>query len=395
MNTEKIIKTGQEQAVAAWVNYLNQVRLDRLCESLTQQDQNLKNAMETLRENLLKINSEIIGRNRGGAKGMHGYIAEIAECGIGNARKQIQGLEPNYQWINDNGPVDIKRGIQNIQLKFVQSGGHLSLEAIMNHLKTYPNYLQDGGIYQIPQDHYEKIQYYLSITKDKANKMPTSTGDFSKKQWQEVHDFFNSNIITIKDIEPSTITYSDAQKDAIQNTIQREKNHISQENQKRRTEIYQHSKPTLSEGSKATVVSAAIEGITAFGSAVVKKRKAGKKFSDFELNDWQEIATETGKGSLKGGIRGLSIYTLTNYTATPAVVASAAVTASFGIAEQFHLLRTGANGGLCGAAAADVHGGGRGAGHDFLRYPSGPPGSRQRRAAGPAGGALSGASQGA
>lgn len=341
MQAEKIIKTGQEQAVASWVNYLNQVRLDRLFEALKQQDQNLKNAMESLSNTLSKINSEIIERNRGGTKGMHGFIAEVAECGIGNARKQIHGLKPDYQWINDNGPVDIKRGMQDIQQKFVQSGGHLSLRAITEHMKTYPDYLRHGGIYQIPQDHYEKIQYYLSITEEEANKMPTSTSEFSLKQWREVHEFFNSDTITVKDIEPSTITYSDAQKDAIPDTINRERKHISKEDQKRRDDAYQESKPTLAEGAKVTAVSAAIEGATAFGSAVVKKRKSGKKFSDFELCDWQEIAAETGKGSLKGGVRGLSMYALTNYTATPAAVASATVTASFGIAQQVHLFRTG------------------------------------------------------
>ncbi|MBG6213728.1 hypothetical protein RCH23_001388 [Cryobacterium sp. CAN_C3] len=50
---------------------------------------------------------------------------------------------------------------------------------------------------------------------------------------------------------------------------------------------------------------------------------------------------ETGLGTMNGGVRGLSIYALTNFTATSAAVASAIVTASFGIAEQAHKLRTG------------------------------------------------------
>ena len=44
---------------------------------------------------------------------------------------------------------------------------------------------------------------------------------------------------------------------------------------------------------------------------------------------------------MKGGIRGASIYTLTNFTATPAAVASAMVTATFGIAEQAYQLKQG------------------------------------------------------
>ena len=44
---------------------------------------------------------------------------------------------------------------------------------------------------------------------------------------------------------------------------------------------------------------------------------------------------------MKGGIRGASIYTLTNFTATPAAVASAMITVAFGIAEQAYQLKMG------------------------------------------------------
>ena len=46
-------------------------------------------------------------------------------------------------------------------------------------------------------------------------------------------------------------------------------------------------------------------------------------------------------GFVKGGVRGLSIYSLTNFTATSAAVASSIVTAAFGIAEQANKLRRG------------------------------------------------------
>lgn len=183
INTDQIIKSNQEQAAASWINYLNQIRLDRLQEELKQHDFNLMEANEILNKALKDIKVQIINNNRGGTKGMHGFIAEIAECGIGNARKKIQGIKPDFTWINDNGPIDIMRGTEKIQQKFVQSGGHLSLNAIAQHLKKYPDYLEQGGLYQIPLDHYEKIQYYLSIPESTANKMPTSSGEFSIKQW--------------------------------------------------------------------------------------------------------------------------------------------------------------------------------------------------------------------
>ena len=111
--------------------------------------------------------------------------------------------------------------------------------------------------------------------------------------------------------------------------------------QKIRYDAYDASKPTLEQGAKVAAVSAAIEGGVAFVSAMAKKRKAGKRIGEFDSKDWEEVFKESGVSVVKGGVRGISIYALTNFIATPAAVASALCTASFGIAEQVHLLRTG------------------------------------------------------
>ena len=124
---DKVIKSNQEQAVASWINYLNQLRLDRLFQSLNSQNKNYEESIIALTETLLRI--ELIGK-RGGTKGVHGFIAEVSECGIVNARELIKGNNKIYEWINDNGPADLlKNGVQ-IQQKFVNSGGNLSLQAI-------------------------------------------------------------------------------------------------------------------------------------------------------------------------------------------------------------------------------------------------------------------------
>ena len=336
MNFGRVAKSNQEQAVASWVNYLNQVRLDRLMEALQRQDQNWDQAVETLKDTLSTINKEIIERNRGGLKGMHGFIAEVAECGVGNAREQVQGRMPVYEWINDNGPADLLRNGVQIQQKFVASGNHLSLQAITQHFEKYPDFLSQGGKYQIPEDHYEQIKRLLSISKEQANKMPTSTGEFSLKQWKEVHEFFDKGSIKLQDIEPSKLKYDQVQMNRINDTIQGEKQSLKEVDH-----AYDASKPSLEQGVKVVAVSAVIEGGTAFVSAVAKKRKAGKKIGEFDSKDWEEVFKESGIGVVKGGVRGVSIYALTNFTATPAAVASALCTASFGIAEQAHLLRTG------------------------------------------------------
>lgn len=343
IEAEKVIKSGQEQAVASWINYLNQIRLDRLMENLQKEESNLNEAMSTINETLKMISRDIVnnGKGRGGQYGMHGFIAEVAECGIGNAREQVEGKLPIYEWINDNGPEDLRRGATFIQQKFVNSGGHLSLQAIQMHLKDYPDFLDNGGVYQIPEDHYEKIKWLLSISEKEANKMPTSTGEFSLKQWREVHEFFENGDIPLDKVEPSKLEYGEVQKDTYEQTFAKEKDRLKKQNQERKDRAYNKIKPSLEEGTNVTAVAAAIEGAMSLCMAIANKRKAGKKINSFDAEDWKDIAGSTGKSTIKGGIRGASIYTLTNFTATPAAVASAIVTASFGIAEQAYLLKEG------------------------------------------------------
>ena len=43
----------------------------------------------------------------------------------------------------------------------------------------------------------------------------------------------------------------------------------------------------------------------------------------------------------KGGVRGASLYTLTNYAKTPSAVANALTTSAFGVAEQVYLYKKG------------------------------------------------------
>jgi hypothetical protein len=162
------------------------------------------------------------------------------------------------------------------------------------------------------------------------------------KQWKAVHEFFeNGSVEFNRDVEASALEYKDVQVGKIEDTIDAEKERLKNTDRARRNEAYQKSKPTIQEGTKVTVTSAVIEGGTELCLAIAKKIRAGKEISEFDENDWKEIVGDSGIGALKGGVRGTSIYLLTNYTATPASVASSLVTASFGVAEQAHLYREG------------------------------------------------------
>lgn len=352
MDAKSIAKSNQEQAVAAWIGYLNQLRLDGLLEALRNNEANsqaeLAAALAAVNDAIEKIDVEIIdnGHGRGAERGMHGFIAEVAEVGVANARRLIVGEAANTQWINNNGPADLLRdGVIEIQQKFSEAGGYFSLRAVTAHLQRYPEFVNEGGKYQIPSDHYDVIKMLYKMSEKEASRLTRSGDGPSPKDWKHVQDFFKETGLKMSDLEPSHLSYDEVQRNTIHATLEDEKAELKRTNRDRREKAdeaaYQKSKPTLGEAAKATAAAAAIEGGTAFVMAVAAKRKEGKKLKDFDGSDWSEIGTKSGVGFAKGGIRGASIYTLTNYTATSAAVASAIVTSSFSIAEQAHRLRTG------------------------------------------------------
>lgn len=344
MEAAGIIKSTQEQAVAAWIEYLNQQRLTELIRQLGKQDINLSRSLEVL-ASTKHIIGDIVTSNRGGGKGMHGFIAEAAECGIGNARNLVHGARPEYIWVNDNGPVDLIRNGISIQQKFVQAQGHFSLNAVAEHLNTYPQYLQRGGKYQIPKDFYEKLMTLMSMSEDEAKKLVASGGSernpLTYSNWKWVHEFFKTNGLTTNDIEPSLLDYSDVQRNAIDQTIERETQNIRETDQELRNEAYQANRATLKEGVQVAATGAVMEGGMNFCLTVAKKRKEGKKLHDFTAEDWREAGIETAKGGAAGALRGGGIYVMTNFSATPAPVANALVTAALGISSLANQLRKG------------------------------------------------------
>ncbi|GAB85934.1 hypothetical protein RVF83_07265 [Gordonia rubripertincta] len=338
----KLGKSNQEQAVAAWVNYLNQLRLGNLLSTLNRQDVNLKDALATIDKAIRKIDLEVVARNRGGTKGIHGFIAEVAEVGVGNARSQICGGDAVYDWVNDNGPVDLMRNGIEIQQKFVAAGGSFGLGAITEHLRKYPDFVERGGKYQIPRDHYELIQKLHAMPREEGDKLLTLGGDGpSLKDWRRVQAFFEEGSVDFESLEPSHLKYSEVQRGAVDATLETEKVTLRDTDRSQRDAAYQEARPTVREGAQATLTAAAIEGGTAVVLAVAARRRAGKQLKDFTGEDWAAIVGEGGFGAVKGGVRGLSIYWLTNFTATSAAVASSIVTAAFGVAEQANMLRRG------------------------------------------------------
>ena len=94
LSSEKIVKSTQEQAVAAWIDYLNVLRLHELAEKLARQDINFETAMAELQK--LKIFVSDPSHILGFIRQKHGEIAEHVQVAFMNAERFIVGQEANH-----------------------------------------------------------------------------------------------------------------------------------------------------------------------------------------------------------------------------------------------------------------------------------------------------------
>ena len=374
MDLAGIAKSDQEQAVAAWISYLNQVRIDRMIERLHEefkaQDIDLGRATREMTRAIRDIN-EVIEKNDGGTKGVHGNIAEVAEAGVRNARRLVRGKSKTYERLYDFSEDDLRRGKTYLQMKFSESGGTFSLGAIRRHFDKYPDYVKSGKKYVIPRDHYETVKRLYKMSEKEASRLTRSGDGPSYRQWRQVQAFFAETGISIDDIESSAFDYSEVQKGAVRHTIRMEKASLKETHdarqQRTRANALSMGSASVHEGIKAAGTAAAIESATAFVAAITSRLKDGKRLRDLDENDWIEIADESGKGFAKGAVRGAAVYFITSfniagyvsqtyslathdfvanatdsYISMSGVAASALVTASFGVADQAHKMRMGA-----------------------------------------------------
>ena len=115
---ERTVKSTQEQAVASWIMFLNQRRLEILIDRLNQQDINLEEALNELNEikKFIGDAEHILGN----ASTKHGEIAEVMQVRIANARRLIKGLARNHSFegVGRTAPEDYMRNGKQVQSKF-------------------------------------------------------------------------------------------------------------------------------------------------------------------------------------------------------------------------------------------------------------------------------------
>ena len=119
MDTSQVLKSTQEQAVASWIDHLNQIRLNEFVAKLLDQDKNLEGALNELKalKNFIASPERILGS----MKTKHGEIAEHVHVNIANARRLIDGLsiEHTFDGVGRTAPEDYLFNGIKVQSKYL------------------------------------------------------------------------------------------------------------------------------------------------------------------------------------------------------------------------------------------------------------------------------------
>ncbi len=275
----------------------------------------------------------------------HGEIAEQFDVLRRNCLSILNGLKADatFDKVGRTAPEDYIVAGQAVQSKFYY-GINNTLKAILEHNEKYEYFGTDGkSYYVIPKDQYEVIQKILNGDKivdinDQPLKLSTiqKTKELIKLIEESTNRPFNDAT------QSSAFNYGEPQIGEANETLDNQeaqykeksadnKNEIKEKANNDRQISQDQAKPCFFEASKVAGIAAAFGGGISLGLSVYKKIKSGKKFEDFTAQDWKEVGLDTGKGAIKGGLTGYSVYYLINLYNTPAPIASAYTSAAFGI----------------------------------------------------------------
>ena len=220
------VKSTQEQAVASWVDSLNQKRINELIIYLIEQDINLEDTLKVMQS--LKDFASTPEYILGSMKSKHGEIAEHVQVNISNARKIIEGLSPEYTFegVGRTAPEDYLFNGIKVQAKYLNGliNTLTSNNGVLGHLEKYPDFLNEGGIYHIPQDQYNTMQKLLSMSDDEIKKASREIRtNIAKLKEFQVQTGINLNSDSI---QPAIGNYGDVQLCKIDDTISKEEEAI-------------------------------------------------------------------------------------------------------------------------------------------------------------------------
>jgi hypothetical protein len=343
----------RDQAIGAIVQQINSTREEDLRRVLSAIQENTVNALNLQDQRLAsallhvdKITSFLEDKNHilGSNLTKHGEIAEHIEVGIRNARDVLRSLNASatFEGVGRTAPTDYMINGQEVQSKFI-NGVNKTLDHVIDHMGKYKDFGRNGdSYYHIPKDYHQIIEQI----KDGKHIEGLSSKTINKIQ-QKINEIESLSGHSFDDVvQPSLSKYSEVQMGVADQTIQNHRIELTDHNEQIKEKIrddgqrnqqqamHDHA-PSLQEGLKAGAIGAAVGGGLNLAVSIYKKSKDGRHIFDYDANDWKDVGLDFGKGALKGGITGTVVYGFTNYMNTPAPLASAFVSATFGVTSLY------------------------------------------------------------
>lgn len=318
-----------DQVHSATVDYVNQNRIADKIQKVIQQNNYLDKAIHEIN----KIR-EFVGSPAnilGNPLTKHGEIAEQVEVGITNAQSILNGgsIRATFEGVGRTAPEDYLIDGIAVQSKFI-NGANNTLSHVLDHLKKYQSFSNDGGYYNIPKDQFEIINKIYNgneiteLNEKTINAIRTKIIEIEQSTGKPFHEV----------IKPSISTYGEVQQGKIHETIDNHQQNLEAENEKKIEKIEQDHKPTFKEGIKVAGIAAGISATFSLGTGLYYKYKKENKNifnGDLTIEDWKELGLDAAKSGAIGGVSSLAIYGLTNFSGLSAPLAGAFVSASKGI----------------------------------------------------------------
>lgn len=287
----------------------------------------------------------------GNPKTKHGEIAENVDVWFHNADQIMhnQKADATFEGVGRTVATDYKVHGVDVQSKYI-NGANNSLSHVLKHMEDYKgNYEAFGkdGYYVIPKDQYELIQRVLKDDKEISSK----TARAIKEKVEKIKE--SSNGRNFEDvIRPGEVDYAAVQQGKIHETLDKKSDQLNQtaDNQKQRADersdkkreqAQQEAAPSLKKAGEAAASSAAVAGALQLAISIFGKCMEGKKINEFTKEDWKEIGIDAAKATAEGGVSGLAIYGITNFTNISAGPAAAGVSLAFSVSELAYRKSTG------------------------------------------------------
>lgn len=342
-----------DQGLAAYIDYLNHLRLTDLMATLEAifqaEESHLAELVARQRDALTELDwakDEIVNlvqHQRGGARGVHGFIAEVLETGIRNARSLYQGLGRVALLLNDNGPVDINLHGEDIQMKFYAN--------LLNELQQSSHY--DQMMMMFPKDHVEVIHEIMAgakvvelngqvLTLNKIHTIRKVIEEESVRRGVPYDKWLTSSVLRYQEVQQGAVAQTlSGEAEAIRQDSLRQEASIKAEASQARDQAKELAKANFNEAHQVAGVGAAVQGGVNLALFIYQKNKEGKPVWEFGVEDWKACGLTTAAGALKGGISGYAIYGLTNCCHLAAPSAGAVTSGTFGLLNALLRYRTG------------------------------------------------------